>query len=267
MLFFGCQEEDSPIEPEGPCHISLVSFPNYFIPHSYGYYFNEKEQLERITVNSVDSLSKPQSYDVLLSYDKDGRLVREESKDVAWENMYNDKGQLTQQNKSVNTPPGRQTYVYLHSFNYLGRLFLTSIHTADMSYALSIATYDYSPEGLVYQIIKTTYAEEGELPDPSKKYVYSVYVTFDGKKNPFPSLPIMSLGGHPGYVDQLPPMLSSGNITRYKLTRRFQFGAGFSDYSIRYTYDEEGYPLESNIVLPDGYILSDTKRIFTYSCK
>ncbi|RNI25881.1 hypothetical protein [Rufibacter latericius] len=265
-LLFGCQE-DSPVDPEGPCHISSISYPNSSVPHSYGYAFNEREQLERINVNSVDSLGKPFSYGISLAYDSEGRLAREESNDVSWENTYDDKGFLVRQTKSVNTPSGKQTFIYLHSYHVpTGRLFLTSIHTEDMSYALSISTYDYSQDGL-YQIIKTTYAEEGELPDPSKKYVDSVYVTFDGKKNPFPALPIMSLGGHPGYVDQLPPILSAGNITRYKITRRFEFGSSFSDYFIRYNYNEEGYPIESSIVLPGDFLLPATKRIYSYSCK
>ncbi|RNI28704.1 hypothetical protein [Rufibacter latericius] len=259
LSLLGCKNETDPApETEKLCRIVSID-------PTYAFQYNAQNQLTTITVKT----SNTSSYQIDLKYDAKGRLVRETAREELWENSYNAQDQLIQQTLYSTVSPGVDPIVYLHSYNSAGQRTQTISHLSkEPNKRLSLSTYSYT-NGVLSSIVKNTYAYggfDGSVPDSWRETKDTYTYVFDGKKNPLPSLPIMTFENYfaNGYDEKQTPILFSGNVIRFTFKRESPNGGGSTNYTATYKYNEQGYPIES-MKTQDGWV--KTQAFYSYNCE
>ncbi|WP_207431501.1 hypothetical protein [Sabulibacter ruber] len=248
LFAFGCLDgNETDPAPLGDCQISTTADGGTGYPFTLKYSFNDQNQLTRITATDTSGL------DVRLTYDTKGRLFTEKEGDVVWENEYNTQDQLVKQTRTFSAGGRIEQDFYLHTYNSAGQLQESTFHSAnEPSFTQYRYVYHYT-NNMITHVEKTTYAANG--------FVEDITITYDGKKQPLPLLPMIDFHLHFG--DPHPAFgLSAGNVTSYKVVNREDGSISPVSYTASYTYNEQGYPTEAVRVYADGTV----KRRYTYNC-
>lgn len=247
FFLWGCPAEEDPA-PTFECHLNTMQVSGNAFSFFYKYTFNSQNQLTQISAADTSGTS------IYLTYDAQGRLVREKEDVISYVNEYNHQNQLVKQTRTFAIVPGRaEVFFYLHDYNNAGELTETRFYSADALTEV-LKHYKYSYEGsLITKVEMKNYAVNGPTED--------ITYTYDGKKKPLSGLPMILLYGHLG--DDHPAIgQAGGNITSCTIINKANGTKSPSSYTVSYTYTPENYPKEA--VITSGY---GTKRYtYNYTC-
>jgi YD repeat-containing protein len=248
LFLWGCPAEEDPA-PALTCQLNTMQVSGNAFPFFFKYTFNSQNQLTQISSADTSGTS------IYLSYDAQGRLVREKEDIISYVNEYNHQNQLVKQTRTFAFAPGRaEVFYYLHDYNNAGELTESRFYSADApTYVLK--HYKYSYEGsLITKVEKKDYSVNGPTED--------ITYTYDGKKQPLSFLPMILLYGHLG--DDHPAIgRAGGNVTSCTIMDRATGIKSQLSYTVNYTYTPEDYPKEAVITSGNG-----TKKFtYEYSCR
>jgi YD repeat-containing protein len=251
----GCLEKETEQEPEKEvCQLlssttTLVNHEGSRYNYSLTYSYNGEGQLVRIA--SPDT----SSFRILLEYDAQKRLTKEQFDKYTWTSEYNAQGQVIKQVRQFEFAPDRyETCYLLHTYDSKNKLTEAKYYAAESEGDVLVYTYQYT-----YTNDKLSGIEM--VSEQDERHSLATLVT-DDKKAPIPALPMHLLYM---FRDETVPGIGllTSNITNYNVMHG-EGEMGFRSFAAKFTYNTAGYPTS----VTRNYVSGATETTtYNYSCR